>query len=1274
MAPKDKTTLGGSTIVSGTSSDDEEVHAIYMRIDCNGDGEFNKKFDLSKNGNINSASHTVTSLGVSFKIADENDPLEFFEDESLWYRLPGNVNPWQCRLNRNGEFYKVDAEHKGTIHIQVVAQDTKDGGATGDVFGEVKMLELTFDDTIPFIEGISPDPKVPIRKTITFEADFYDRKTGSSASEGIKHVEISYNNGIKWQSLNDHSGLVSTPGVGQYADYDHKHLTLSLDTTDTATYPTTRGQLFIKLKVVDLAGYVSILPITYSVDNVFPEANLTSPDLMDQAGNAVKIQGTATDSGEISGIKGIHVYFTTKNGKFFIKPNDGSITESTTGKTMLLKEGTGAETETIYPSNADYLMKIDSFTENGKDNEAGFGDNDGYAESLSLTGSVYNWWVQFDSTKNFTDGEYTIHYVAFDLAGNGTHYEKQAFIKNNKPVLSNFAVGTDVNGNGTIANVDALKIVEIFNYDPMDLIVGRNNKIRIQFQITSNNKIQTIELNNAGTNILPASITGYENQTAFSLNADIDTSSFPDGTLTVTCKVTDKVGISVSQNIELILRNKSSDHPTIEIREKSDRFSTITRKINDIDVSFKKLLTPDSENKKWQYTIYGNTESQDATVALGEKVLPTVVGNYIAPNLSGNLLFEVDAKDDQGIKEIYFVQGTTETKIAQRNTGTGMLEACHTNCVIQTEARLAQSISQKKGQVVSLLFEWEAKEIAPIASQSAGFKVVDTTGDNGQTNVANDNYAINPYITEIVSELSKSHSVGSFFGRSATGKYPIRDTETITIKGWNFGNKDEIKVMCNGAELTHGVSGNDLTVEIKNISGGKLELHQDVIKSQNGKNPTKLQSKEPNNISNNNLDDTREIFVLKQNILKANVTKEARFPRMRMLSNGKPIFVFAEGSKYISTVDPVFHNRWERSYTQYYYSDLAFATNKPAHYASFRDGVVYTLNGDIASGTCGTSRVIAFGRKTSDGDTDYVNLTQAKSFLESIRSKGEFITERVPNASFVLCGTETKQKVHAYLSYFDAAKNSICYRYGKIEKTGGSDSNPIINFTDGFVGGCSIVPDAPVTDDGSAPGVQIIAGPTEAGAYTSLAVHNDGKKAALFWYDARSSSLKCKITNDAQDKEPIWGDTIIIDPEYAGQYVAAKFDGDKIGCAYYCSAKGDLRYATLENVGAKKATVYTVDALLSVGLNVDLEYIDHVPYISYCNASYNATTRSVKVAYQINQKNGADEQDLFTGDWEVYTIPNTNTPKDFKVSIGNGGSKPCVGFATDAAIEYWTIN
>ena len=140
-----------------------------------------------------------------------------------------------------------------------------------------------------------------------------------------------------------------------------------------------------------------------------------------------------------------------------------------------------------------------------------------------------------------------------------------------------------------------------------------------------------------------------------------------------------------------------------------------------------------------------------------------------------------------------------------------------------------------------------------------------------------------------------------------------------------------------------------------------------------------------------------------------------------------------------------------------------------------------------------------------------------------------------------------------------------------------------------------------------------------------------------------------------------------------------------IHLAYYGAAAGDLKYAYLQSY-TSIAQVCSVDSYLSVGTNISIDYMEktvgaikyYVPYISYYMSAFTKTSFSVRTAWlstldQTFVPNGV-ENDLFTGDWEVMTVPTSRSPLDYSVGVGikkngSGNNSAVLGYGTKTGLE-----
>lgn len=115
---------------------------------------------------------------------------------------------------------------------------------------------------------------------------------------------------------------------------------------------------------------------------------------------------------------------------------DGTITLSKSVSTDFKKA------ELIFAQVIDHQIVETPKTDGGVEND----DGDGMVETITQTGSSYNWTASIVSTK-IPDGPITIHVVAIDNAGNTNYGYVKTKVENNRPRIAKVMLATDLNGN-----------------------------------------------------------------------------------------------------------------------------------------------------------------------------------------------------------------------------------------------------------------------------------------------------------------------------------------------------------------------------------------------------------------------------------------------------------------------------------------------------------------------------------------------------------------------------------------------------------------------------------------------------------------------------------------------------------------------------------------------------------------------------------------------------------------------------------------------------------
>jgi hypothetical protein len=186
------------------------------------------------------------------------------------------------------------------------------------------------------------------------------------------------------------------------------------------------------------------------------------------------------------------------------------------------------------------------------------------------------------------------------------------------------------------------------------------------------------------------------------------------------------------------------------------------------------------------------------------------------------------------------------------------------------------------------------------------------------------------------------------------------------------------------------------------------------------------------------------------------------------------------------------------------------------------------------------------------------------------------------------------------------------------------------------------------------------------GGHVAIGVVKNGKSdvVVLAWYDEVNSQLVYSWNdNPSGASADQWQDHAKSVETYAGEGVSLAVDSNGgIHLAYYSANGADLKYAYAPSYNGAFKTI-KVDAYLSVGTHSTITVGKDgagrvVPYISYYATG--AAALRAKLAYRAYHDAadtnllaaGADEQDKFTGAWEVTTVPTPRTPTEYRISVG----------------------
>jgi len=1378
---------------------------------------------------------------------------------------------WTSTVNGDGKLNPNGGAETVDVTFEVVAIDTDEPTHTRPhIVGPVTKLTAKFSSKVPriedikiikdtdsrdYVEGISSSGKFVVSMKI-------------SALEGINKVLAKVNNDSQVTLMTSNTALQNNSGVWFITpptinNENRYEATLTMTVDSTAVNSIVSGIGYGKTGVMNLEisvedataqNFSATNSFRVGIDNFYPIIETIETSTMAYDNIAVKkyflVQGTAKDwgdgSGSLQGLERVLVYFEeavityTKGapdwtgrkvvGNQKMRKPDG--TDATTldfveypvmdtTKPLLSNPAEpNAKTGFVIPKLA-YNESIKAWTSTaamvidyGENDPEKDYDHDGtYGEKwIGLTDKTWEARMLISNpttgATNFKDGPYIVHYIVMDTAGNATHYQKDIYIENNKPRITQINIGTDIDFDGDVDEWQSQSNPGEYRDQAYDinntsesrgtLVVPdkdfriRNYQFGIRLTRENGNGAKTAKVTYV-TKGAAITVDKMERGRVYQIASTDVTTDFtkygaPNGyTDTVFVAASEGEGKGtvykfdevISQSLSLgtgtasesvsnVYENfKINNIPVIDdnpeglfimkvydttvastlqypVNPEYDQLAQavlLTVSVNNIDTIPPKIdvanfgrrhitsATGTASNyddnvlstvANAVYTDYIDTDKDAETGDVITKKGYVQYQAHSTPNttayISGKVIFYGKVNDNHRIKKITVqipgYNGDTEFSIAERNNSTLQLESASTNISGEREFKIVYpEVPQYHlayGHTLVWQFMWDSSKIDTVTKSNVNitFKVYDesSTTDTAPSSIKNVN--IVPYISEVVTSLSKAFSSSpSVFNRSALGGYPVQKGEVITLKGFNLGTSD-VKI----GNIPLNFEGNNTDVNDLGYGGLKFTVHNDAVSgplvvtvsnipsfnnNNTDKNKSVAYNKEPNNVNNNTLDNSRYMYVWNTGALISNITYVSN-PFMRIAPNGTRLISYG------------YYNGTEtgRLRVQKDNTDVtlgASRTNRMINTTVAVGGTntFYAAGSDLSSNT---NQGFQFTRSNNTGGGYSASNAANQQYLLSNYSGIKLIdmatsgNDRFKIPRIVVQPTNMTSRTNTnadriLMGFFDDNKKEVRIIYSNIgENTvgnmaAGSADNNGSNAAD--TTSSELVANASSTFNG--------------GMYTAVGLLSNGLP-VIAWYDATAQNLifsyggnttdpnnplTAALTNDTNAGSRVatstntttgrWQTNAVIIDSGKGTHVDMAIDGNSnIHLAYY-SNSGGLYYAYIPVTGtgtslrpnitkngnmATNITPVRVDTYLSAGTKVMINIRNNIPYISYAHASFPGTKQSVRVAWKVASSNTAhstNTDNTFTGNWEVMTVPVSGIP--------NTNEFVCNGVPTSAT---WT--
>lgn len=1116
---------------------------------------------------------------------------------------------------------------------------------------------------------------------------------------------------------------------------------VAIPVDSTAIYPDTTGIYSFDIRSTDMTStaQVSTQTITLNEDNYYPNAGISSSASM--TGSQFVLQGSAIDTGagagSISGFSKVVVYL-LRSGQV-VRLSDGSLVAPSS---LGVKDMTaaGAITTVAYPgAGANLRLSIDSLGENnvlpaGSGNDA---NGDGYLESLTITGSSYNWMAQLDSSL-IADGPVEVHYVAFDTAGNATHFAQAAYISNNAPAITGVTLGTDLTGSGSINTTSAFH----GGYGATGFTAV--NK-RLSFQVA------TIRGNGALSYSLTHGGTEYWGQAGTTVVGDTVTLDFT--------AISPGIGDIGGNGAAFVLTVTDStpggpQSASVSLGLNIQNFDLVAP----VTTVSPLYWTDASHNSLYQNSsTYGHldlgslrTAKYNPWAGTAPYGLPAGLSDSDA-RVSGSIRFEGTVSDNQRISRLSMQIGTATSGYDFGN-GVGVaydVAAWNGTALVGVDQWAARgwrlTISDESlgntGHHASWVLEWNSARLNTVAATDVTVLVEASDASANPSSAASARIDVVPYISSLSTRITSVLSAD--FARTAKGGFPIlynsatpASSEAFTISGFNLNPTSLVAGASSDLRLSRlypsgfsnaatplrtgiGLAGSGVNatytqvtanVQQAGLGNGYLTVVTNGVPSINNVNDSDQAYNAESSTTVASMTDARFLDLWDITLLRTTATyaRGASYVSMAM-RNDTPQFAYSNNTYgfginffHNGTTETQIYQNWN------FMTYSALALNSSGSRAALYDVNVASAGVDYYSDWGGIQVNFFFNPPASVWNTSATYYRAYNLWLDNLHIPGNLATlDRFQFPSLAMIGADADSTV--FYSVYDSINDQVLFRTFHVGTTvaagannvkGAQASNLYTNLTQvnqgntyptfldnatnnsrfsGAGGGV-----AANNNSGKTPGAQVITlkpgVTTGAGNFTSVAATSAG--AALLVYYRTSDNQLVYCYNDTPTNSATWSPPQSLASLVGGNYVKMVVDSaNRVHIAYYDSYNGGVKYILIPTYNAPATnTQVVVDNYLTAGDKLSLAVDGNgKPFISYKGVGNTA-----KVAWLSGSlaslADGVDAQKRLTGAWEVQVIPNKIVDSDsnrFLMGVGSTTYRPVIGYTNNDSgakgIEYLTL-